>query len=420
MKAVDINIRLELSGITVFVLIALVFLHCEYRSRSNPLDPDNQTTGGKPTGLSVSSRMDTVILTWPKLDFENLTAFVVYRSDSLNGKYMQIEHVPAATRKFQDIGLVYEKTYWYRISALSNGYESKLSDAVSITPGPTFSWVLERGTGSIIKLSHDCQHVVFHTSYNGYPDKITVNPLDGTAWVFDDFMNQIYHLDANGNLLKKLENYDQILDLAADPQTGGLWLVDGRNSQILRLNFAGRLIQRYQNLQRPTCLTVASKTGNCWFVDSDAGKIFVFESDGNVKQKVDFPFLGVSKIEIHEATGTLWLADSLRLLQVQENQVKQAAAIQPRDLVIDQTDGSCWVAERSGISKYAPNGVLKFTQSGYFYDPTIAVNQFTQSCLVSERLSEQLLQISRYGTEVTSLNTVQFPSAVAVEYRLSN
>jgi hypothetical protein len=417
LKASHLQISFPIIRVGLPILIALSFVGCDYRSRSNPFDPANEITKGKPTGLTISSRMDTVQLTWADLNYKNLDACAIYRSDSLDAAPVQVGTVLAPGREFLDTGLTYEKMYAYRISALADNFESQLSDPVTITPGPTFTWILEYATGAIIKLSHDCLHSVFQTNYNGYPEKIAVDPVAGTAWVSDEFLNRIYHINPNGRLLQVLEKFNRILDIEIDPRTGGLWLVDGQHARVVKLNSNGETVFSYSNLARPTCLAVEMQSGNCWLVDAGAGKIFRIEPNGNMQKKVEFPFLGVSAIGVHETSGTLWLADSLRLLRVQDQQVEAVAALRLLELAVDPSDGSCWVGARNGISKFSHDGALKFTRDGDFYDPVLAVNPFNHACLIADKFLARLTQISGDGAETKIFSTLSYPSAVAVEYR---
>lgn len=411
------KIRILLFRAALIFLFTLIGARCDYRSRSNPLDPENEITRGKPTGLSAISAMDSVWLSWPDMNFPNLDQYVIYRADSSPASVAQVGSVPATNRTFLDTGLIYNKTYTYRISAQVDDFESQRSDPVSITPGPTFKWVLDYGSGVITKLSHDGRHPVFQTNYNGYPEKIAVNSADGSGWVFDEFLNRIYHLDRNGRLLRSFENYNRIRDLEIDPRTGGLWLVDGQNARLIKINANGEKVFNLSNLSRPTALAVGMKSGNCWLVDSDGGRIYLITPDGNVTKQLEFSFLGVSALGVHEASGTLWIADSLRLLRVQGQHVQPVAEFRLLELAVDPADGSCWVGARSGISKFSVEGGLLFTRENEFYVPVLAVNPYNHTCLIADRYRAWLTEISGDGLEMKEIKSVSYPSAVVVEYQ---
>ncbi|MBQ2592626.1 MAG: hypothetical protein II567_05020, partial [Candidatus Riflebacteria bacterium] len=76
---------------------------------------------------------EKIVLNWSakNLRISNLQSYTIYRSDSLNGNYVEIGTVDASTRTFSDINVIPGATYYYKISCTTNIGSSGLSFPVS-------------------------------------------------------------------------------------------------------------------------------------------------------------------------------------------------------------------------------------------------------------------------------------------------
>jgi hypothetical protein len=117
---------------------------CSDRPRLNPLDPENPNTLGMPTGLNVVSIRDTVTLRWNSIDLPDLSGFRIYRQLQGETGFSSIAETSASINSFHDIGVHFDIVHNYRVSILAPYFESPLSDAVTITPGPTFYFTVKR------------------------------------------------------------------------------------------------------------------------------------------------------------------------------------------------------------------------------------------------------------------------------------
>lgn len=115
------------SAITAAFLAVLILL-----PGCSDSDSDNGTSPGSipdtPIGLAVTGTgLTSLTLSWDVTD--DATGYKLYRSESESGGYTEVYSGAAAG--FLDDGLVYSKTYWYRVTARSSAGESDPSPAVN-------------------------------------------------------------------------------------------------------------------------------------------------------------------------------------------------------------------------------------------------------------------------------------------------
>jgi hypothetical protein len=114
--------------ILLLMLIAFAF-GCEKAERENPLDPENERTGGTPPGMKARAGDSQVILSWPNLGFDGIKEYRIYRAYLAPDEFQQIASVQAETAArgaeytYTDTGLQNDgdNRYFYRLSYVDEG-----------------------------------------------------------------------------------------------------------------------------------------------------------------------------------------------------------------------------------------------------------------------------------------------------------
>ena len=144
---------------------------------------------------------------------------------------------------------------------------------------------------AIVKLSREGKTLFQISSLGGNFRHVTVNPLDGSAWIVQDQNlhmergeTKLWHVDATGKTLpieKPIRS--EVMALACDPQTGNVWIGCGI-SHITRLTPDGKELPPLP--MAATSISISSTTGRIWV----ATKTEIIQLDRDGKPLARFPF----------------------------------------------------------------------------------------------------------------------------------
>ncbi len=400
-------------------LIVLAF-RCTERQRANPLDPNNPNTLGKPQGVQVLSKIDTVFLSWQRSYQNNINAYKIYRTQYPSGKIEKYIEIPGTTAKFIDQGVALGKTYTYQIASMVLDYESPPSEPVTITPGPTYTWVIDGGTSNILKLTHDCQHLVFKKFLSSYPEFIAINPYSGAAWILDDYSNLIYALNAQGELLFNKNKYMHPEMVDIHWKDGSAWLLDKTNNiwSLNKIAADGIEIFSFSALRQPKGISVVQNTNNCWVADAQLKKVILVKTVTGTEE-IKYNFVSPQAVALHQQNGNLWVADSSSVLIFDYQGKNLLSRIETANfaylLAVNQNNGDCWVVGTTSVSKYDLSGKTEFIIQGFYYPLSLSVNSYDGSCVVVDRDPSRLVRITKDGSSVTQISLVTYPTSVSVQ-----
>ncbi len=405
--------------IFIFTGLIFIFLRCTERQRLNPLDPQNPHTEGKPQNVQVFSNADTVFLSWQGPSPNIISFYKIYRTQYPSGKIEKyMEHPPNSTH-LTDRKVDSGKSYTYQIASVVQDYESPPSDPVTITPGPTYTWVIDGSNGYILKLTHDCQHFIFKRFISSFPEYIAINPYSGVAWILDDFSNMIYALNAKGELLYNQYGYRRPEVIDIHWKSSNAWLLDKTDGgALIKLSSAGNEIFSFTSLKNPKGIVVDQNTNNCWIADALLKKVILVKSPTSV-EALNYPFVAPQAVALHQGDGNLWVADSTSVLVFDHSGKKLLSKTETSNfsylLTVDQNTGDCWVVDRLSVSKYSSAGTLEFNMKGFDYPFSISVNSYDGSCLVVDRYPSRLVRISKDGANLTPISLVNYPTSVSIQ-----
>ncbi len=113
----------------ILVIVAFSVVSCELE-RSNPLDPDNNSSIDVPTkisNVSITSSGSGSVTKWVKVEWqstEDADAYMVYRALDYDGSYVSIvpQGIPNTsdtTCSYRDNDVYAGNYYWYRIAGRS-------------------------------------------------------------------------------------------------------------------------------------------------------------------------------------------------------------------------------------------------------------------------------------------------------------
>ncbi len=397
------------SWLAAVVLFCCLCMNCSDRPRLNPLDPKNPNTLGRPTGLNVVSMRDTVMLQWDPIDVRDLSGYQIYRQLPGEPRFSAIAQTPAGIFAFHDLGVNFGVTYSYRISALAPNFESPLSDAVTITPGPTFSWVADGSTGDLVKLTHDGMHEILRSGAFFNPFRLQIDAKRGYVWVLEKvFGSELGRLDINGRLAKRFDRIDGPADLAVDESDGSVWVADTLTNGLMKFDSGGMRVTKNDADKKIVALAVHPQTSEVWALSRDSLCVLIFSRDGELRRKASVSLTHPTDLTIDARTGKVWIADGNRVIRLDAQGNPEALSTPPLRFVYrlaaDETSGGCWLIDfstsfgNSRIIKLAPNGALSFSAiPGFDIPASLAANPYDGSCLVADFGNDRLVRISSDG-----------------------
>jgi len=392
---------------------------CSDRPRLNPLDPQNPNTLGKPTGLSVLSVRDTVALQWDRLDLRDLNGIRIFRQVEGQTGFSLIALVSPSVNSFRDLGVTFGLLHEYRISAVAEDFESPPSDAVTITPGPAFSWVADASSGDLIKLTHDGIHEITRAGTFGRPLRLQIDARRGYVWVLDRFGGELAQINNKGQRVTSSKRIFGPADLAVDNADGSIWVADSLENGLLKFDSTGAPITALENYKKISALAVHPATADLWTLDRASLRVLIFSRTGELRRTLPIPLQRPYDLDIDSRTGKVWIADANRVLRLNsQGEQEQIASPQFRlvyRITADEISGGCWLIDysiairNSDVIKLKPTGEALFTNKGFDIPENLAVNPFDGSCLVADFGNGRVVRIAADGRVLGSFDRVFAP-----------
>ena len=220
--------------------LMLFLLSCSKRDRLNPLDVENQITGGKPTGLNLVPIRDTVQVSWNEININDLSAYIIYKSVN-NAGLIEYATVSGFTTEYSDSAVSYYQNYTYAVQAVTDYMVSPLSDTVSVTVGPYSIYVADFYDNSVRILSWDGSYLIKSKSVSS-PRAIQYRESDNRFVVADYYDNAVLLISTDLNETNYIDIGDYPLDLDINPLTNHIHVLT-RNGYLIKLNEEGEKIE---------------------------------------------------------------------------------------------------------------------------------------------------------------------------------
>ncbi len=393
------------------LLVQALGVACTERSRSNPLDPQNPQTGGKPTGLRVISELDTIRLSWNRLLLQDLSGFNVYRKLPNESDFTLLGQTTAQSNSYQDLSDRFGVLHSYRITARVGNLETPPSDEVTTTPGPTIVWVADIDSRAVIKLTHDGQHEILRSRAFLNPWRLRVDERRGNVWVLDDLTGDFGHLDQKGQLLGVHEKFFDAVGLALDPEDGSVWVAENAEHSLSRFDSNGKLLARVDSLPELAALAFNPHLQELWALTNAGEQLLRVEKNSARITRVELQpsWNGpVGDLAIRATTGEAWIAAGDRVVRLDEH--GKVAFVSPDEfryairVALDQASGACWMItdsrqyrNDSSVFRFAAHGTIELKVEGFGRPQSLAVNPYDASCYVLDTLHGRLVRISAAG-----------------------
>ncbi len=406
------------------VLLLAFFFSCSNRPRSNPLDPENPQTGGVPPAPDVISSLDTVTVRWEPFSFIDLTAVLVHRKLLGETQFSLVAELSPEKTEFRETGAAFRRDRWYRISLQAQDYQTPLSPAAHIRPGPTFVWATNSGQGTVAKFTHDGEHLVFQKGFFLQPTQIVVDSRNHFLWVADFWARQVVRLSSQGNATGVEVAIPNVMDMAVDSTDGSLFVLSREPGELRRVAPDGKILFLLQGLGNPRRMDYDPVSQSVLILDAGTQQIWRVSRTGEILERIPAP-ASARDLAVDGARNLLWLADSSRLLRVPNLDFTQQQVFPDfqliRELAVDPRNGDCWGVDwnifkgGSSVFKFNAAGRLVFRKTGFTDLQGVAINEFNGNGFIIEAAAGRLIQISPTGEEISRIRIEGNITDVAVE-----
>ncbi|MBL7073795.1 hypothetical protein ISS37_00965 [candidate division KSB1 bacterium] len=407
------------------ILALLVFWGCSERERTNPLDPLNPETDGKPTGLRLVSDKRKVTVEWDDISVEGMLGYRIFRKCSGQTEFDTFS-VVGKISQYADSTVFYDTIYTYWITALTEGYESPPSPFDSIRPGPFNYWVAD-SWGWITKITYDGSHLFPLSIRFSYPVAIAAYRRDTTLWVADYFAQQVIKIDKNGKEMISVELTGWPLDLSVDQSSEDCWVaLKGGGTPVVRLDRDGGLT-KYPLSGLPCSdyltITVDSQSGWAWLADEGEGRVIRISPSPSTDPdtiSVDSPI----SIAVYSDDGICWVGTRTGLFRINGGVEGPILSGLIMDVAVNDSTGDCWAiryqpgSDPYGVWQVYPAGEDSIKVLDYpYWSASLAVNPsvFHQGILLADAYWGRVIRFDGNGREIGSLTGFDRPVDVDVE-----
>ena len=405
---------------TVLAAGFLILIGCTGRNRNNPLDPRNSETGGVVQGAEAVSEQDHVFLSWNALRSDYPVEYRIYRKQAGADDYIQIG--TAHSTAFHDSGLAMGETVQYRVSAVTDaGFESPLSEAAAVTPGPHAYWVADYYGQKIVRLTYDAVHVLDEIDGYFMPVNVVVDFDSDRIWAANWRDGELLKI-TEGDLIQRLGGFVQPRLLAFDANQRMIWVVHDSLREIIRLDSQGHIIDKLKGFDRIVSISWAGMDSGCWVVDADMKIVNLIDPEGNwtLQQSFENP----TAVDACLKDDWAWVSDDSQLLQLRKDgQLRSVHSFNEGQIVAlstDESTGGCWLAARTDgesayhVQKVDSLGSLLCSQSGFGQIYDILADPFDGGCLVADFLWGEVVRISAEGEIISRFQAFASPAGLSI------
>ncbi|MBN1782349.1 hypothetical protein JW948_14540 [bacterium] len=388
---------------------------CANRDRSNPIDPLNPDTGGKPQNLRVTSENDEVFLTWSRLPGGMVDHYSVYRSSGNMPSPVKIGDT--ASGMYTDSGVPLGQKWTYRITAVTNSeYESVPSDSVSITPGPHSYWVTDYYGETVYRLTYDAMHML-DDIYDFYlPVAVASDTANALAWTLD-WRDGILMKIAGGRIVKRVPGLRQPRLVELDRRNQVLWVVHDSLRTVALVDTAGAQTGELTGFGRIVDICWAGGDRGFWIVDADSQTVSRYGPAGNRLNRIACN--APAAVTASDAFDWIWAADSRGLLRISTEgallSVIGSGYGAGFNLSMNGETGGCWavMAGEDGITTVVHmdrDGRILAAQSGFGTALHLLCNPFDAGCIIADFYRGQVIRLAATGEELSRLSGFYGPT----------
>lgn len=403
--------------VPLLALLALLLPGCSRRERTNPLDPANPQTGGRPDGFNAIAGFSNVVLQWNARTDLAIDGFQLFRRAPTDSTFQPLGGVlEPKSNSFLDAGILNGRDYRYRLYYVIGGQLSTQPAEEIATPGPLRPWVCDPGNGELVRLSADGRDIVARNHIGITPYSITVSPIEGQLWVSDVFAGKVLRLEPVFLSGTQITSLPQPFQIALDNINGTAWITDLTGS-LGHFFTNGQPAQpgRIDLLQSPGGVTVNPNTREVYLCETGGNRVRRYANDGTPLSAGSVP--SPSRVAIDTVSRFIWVTSLPTGRVYCLNEAAQAIDslsifTGPIGIAVDSRRRRVWVADAAGNRVIVLDAVTRtelFRVNGIGEPRDVDIDLRTGDAYVVARGERSVIHVSSTGAIVARLTGFSDP-----------
>ncbi len=403
--------------VPLLALLLLAAPACTRRERSNPLDPANPQTGGRPEGFGAVAGFSSVALRWTARADLAIDGFQLWRQAPGAPDFLPFGALQSRlSSSFLDAGTLNGQDYRYRLYYVIDGQRSANPAEDIATPGPLRPWVCDPGNSELIRLSADGRDIASRHQIGITPYAISVSPREGLIWVSDPFAGSVARLEPVFLTGVEITGLSRPFQIALDNTNASAWITDldgavghyftsgqpappgridlllspggvavnGNTRELFVCETGGNRVRRYASdgtplsagsVPSPSRVAIDSVTRFAWVTSLPTGRVYRLNEAAQVLDSLQL-FAGPIGIAVDSRRRQVWVADAVGNQIIVLDATSRAELFrvtgisEPRDVDLDLATGDAYVVARGerSVVHLSVSGMIIARLTG-FSDP---------------------------------------------------
>jgi DNA-binding beta-propeller fold protein YncE len=287
------------------------------------------------------------------------------------------------------------------------------------TSDPGTMWVVDRGSGCVLKVNESCTAIVATSQDLGRPSAVVFDPYEGYCWVADADGGRVFRLSSRAIVEKTLYGFGEPAALSYFPKEGSVWVADRARGTAYKLSPLGNIRAQIDGLKDPRALAVDTRKGEVYIAcenkivrcDRWATPIYNF-----------YGFNDPQALAFDAGYGFLWVADTgngrvVKLKPSGEVVAESRALAKPTSIAVNPRTGLCFAADADAgkIVSLKGNGNVRWSTEEYRRPNAIAANSLDMSVWVADGYSYAVAKLKGNTGELADNKALPgFADAVAL------
>lgn len=411
----------QLRALALAALVLCGLAGCSTRRHSNPFDPENPDTHGRPRLLSAVAGDGVVHLAWRRERLDDLAGYRLERRDARGAAVVLADSLPPDTLAWDDTTARNDSTYDYVLLVRFADQALPVeTPAETATPGRRVLWLLEGRSGNPLQVAPDGRDILGRWG-DGAPGRFDVDPATGDVVTGEAGAEGALARYAPGGAKLAAADFPGFQALAVVSSAEGAWVAGLEPGRLTRLGPDLRTVLSSDTLDA-NLLEVAydRRSGDVWASDVDNARVFHRHKDGGLTAVLGFD-LPVA-LAVDPVDGDCWVADRRagEVLRVDSRadtvRFRVGGFEAPLDLAADRQGGGVWVTDavRGLLLHLGPDGEELARLSGFNRPYAVALDPDGATLWLTDAATGELFHYGLDGTRLERLGGLFSPFAIAV------